>query len=895
MSDRQPLLSEEDIRTKVVYTWLADHGFTPEDISIEFSFEVRLGRGVYAVGSNSPHSPTFRPRADVLVRSSDGRNLLIIEVKAPHEKLDDDAKQQGISYARILRTGGIAPFVVITNGHETQIYDSITEESLEGTRIPINHPHTKNEFLVCVEELELRSQALEMFLSLSEDNLLAFCRTQVAERMRLLKDEDPFSGKKYIPSLYIEREQAKEKLYSLLDEQKRQVVLLIGAPQVGKTNFVCHQVEELLRLGQPCLFYPAIGMENGLMEEISEDFNWILNDSKSSPQLLNKLERILQRNNKKLHIFIDGWNEASKELARKIDKGSERIISKSIHLVVSFTNVAARRLLLDEAGNLCHFAESASISVEAVSQMEVSPEKIGKRQSRIFLDRYSQEEMRIAYKKYADFFNVNIPENHNKVEEPLLLRIGMEQYKDSCFPETLNEPKLIEKSMTSKALRCKGIKEEIVITYLQQAAHEIFVQDAPVKQENILKRCGLPIVQSIPDGLFEAALLAKVCDSTGFPKIDFYYSRERDFAISFWSRNWFFKFSEKGISCAEELLLAVQTQAARNALRWFLSEPNHTKCLKKTFQSFHEYEDPRIREILLSSLYEYLKWNSECILNLCEQKWITDAVDVGVNDADRTVKIQAAKLLVVLNEKHAEIFSIFAPEEIQDLVIALLSVDSDFPLSDESVILDSLYSLHVKNTHSWNSASSNISNILQDIMSNHIEHRIRYAAAKGLAHISPEVFLDSIWTRLRDVYQDIYFYGKAREIPMEYIEGIEIGIIGLANLYLGSDSGFGCPPDIGTLEEITNDTFKSEEEICLELLSILQKIQAYYLVFSSLYGSRNSMTQLQLLIKNILSHYGSYFHACSLKGISSSWTSVLYRLRIADDERYTQLELNLTN
>ncbi|NJO49316.1 MAG: type I restriction enzyme HsdR N-terminal domain-containing protein [Leptolyngbyaceae cyanobacterium RM2_2_4] len=126
-SNNQPaLLSEEDIRTRVVATWLADHGFTAENISVEYSFEIRLGRGIFRVSSEkSVHSSVFRPRADVLVRSCvDARNLLIVEVKAPDEPLDENAKEQGISYARLLRDGGIAPFVVLTNGSETNIYDS---------------------------------------------------------------------------------------------------------------------------------------------------------------------------------------------------------------------------------------------------------------------------------------------------------------------------------------------------------------------------------------------------------------------------------------------------------------------------------------------------------------------------------------------------------------------------------------------------------------------------------------------------------------------------------------------------------------------------------------------------------------------------------------------------
>src|SRR5437763_16968626 len=99
MDEYEPLYSEEDIRTKVVTTWLADHGFGPSDISVEYSFEIRLGRKILSIDSEKlkkTASQVFRPRADVLVRSHDGRNLLIVEVKAPNEPLDENVREQGI-------------------------------------------------------------------------------------------------------------------------------------------------------------------------------------------------------------------------------------------------------------------------------------------------------------------------------------------------------------------------------------------------------------------------------------------------------------------------------------------------------------------------------------------------------------------------------------------------------------------------------------------------------------------------------------------------------------------------------------------------------------------------------------------------------------------------------
>jgi hypothetical protein len=131
--------SEDDLRTKIVAEWLRGHGISSNDIRLEYTFSVRLGRKLYLVGEDKlieiasktsaksqPQPQVVHPRADILARNSDGKNLFIVETKAPDEDLDDGARDQGISYARLLHEGNIAPSVVITNGRETKIFDSLS-------------------------------------------------------------------------------------------------------------------------------------------------------------------------------------------------------------------------------------------------------------------------------------------------------------------------------------------------------------------------------------------------------------------------------------------------------------------------------------------------------------------------------------------------------------------------------------------------------------------------------------------------------------------------------------------------------------------------------------------------------------------------------------------------
>jgi len=217
--------SEDDIRTKVVYTWLREHGFSADQVHVELGFKIRSGRQLLST-----------PRTDILVTDGAGRNLLIIEVKAPSVTLTDADRDQAISYAGMVATGNQVPFVVLTNGSVTRIYESATRRLLDGEAISANHRYAQSGFIISGDDLGLLKELVELFVSLSPDNLQNFCMAQVDSRMRLLRGHEFDGGKKYIPELYIEREKASEELRRYLDIEHRPVIFVIGKPQVGKTN-----------------------------------------------------------------------------------------------------------------------------------------------------------------------------------------------------------------------------------------------------------------------------------------------------------------------------------------------------------------------------------------------------------------------------------------------------------------------------------------------------------------------------------------------------------------------------------------------------------------------------------------------------------------------------------
>lgn len=122
--------------------------------------------------------------------------------------------------------------------------------------------------------------------------------------MTRLKSDGPASGKKYIPSLCVDRVAAKERLSGWIAESGSGVCTVIGRPQVGKTNFVCRFVDDRLDQGHPCLFFPAIGLGGPLIEELAADMGWLLHDgTPSTSVIVQKLSSVLQRADSKLLMF----------------------------------------------------------------------------------------------------------------------------------------------------------------------------------------------------------------------------------------------------------------------------------------------------------------------------------------------------------------------------------------------------------------------------------------------------------------------------------------------------------------------------------------------------------------------------------------------------------------
>ncbi|MDB5122394.1 MAG: hypothetical protein JWP94_523 [Mucilaginibacter sp.] len=590
-------LSEDDIRTKVLYNWLKDCGLTDNDICIEYTIPLRIGRG----------RKTWSSRTDILVKNVNGENLLIIEVKKAAHVLTDDDKWQAISYARSLASGGIAPFTILSNGLDSRIYDTVTAEMLTDGHVRLDHPYVVNGFRVTGNGIAASAEALEYLIGLSADNLLVFCRGQVNHYMALLKGEEIDSGRKYIPQLYVARERARTLLeQKLFGEKPEEVVLVVGPPQHGKTCFICASVDHYLKKNIPCLIYPAVGLRGSLLNAIAEDFGWAGLGSFTHAQIIQRLYKVLNRCGQQLILFIDGWNEMLAD-AVAINSECARLQEKKIQVVISTTSTSVPRLLKDSADNLEYIARKTKLNDNYISRLAKEPLVQDQGSSLVQIGKFTFDELRQAKKTYERAFNVKFLTRSNLPADPFYLRLAAESFQNGQVPDFATRTNLIHDSLVRKAKR-RNIDEQSLFAGLGRLMRQIFEKDAPISCTD------LPPAISTGENLdrwLESALLIQTENQQRLPVYDFYYTHDRDYCFALY-RNWFTGLTQYDAPKRSlEINQTIRTEAGRSALRWYLSCPEYVDEIPALYDIVHEgrHTNKQLQQIIADALFNQFRFH----------------------------------------------------------------------------------------------------------------------------------------------------------------------------------------------------------------------------------------------------------------------------------------------
>lgn len=520
----KPYLNEEEVKNNIVVPYLQDLGFSPEEVSYENSFILRFGTRTHVVEKESRTG-----YLDILCRK-DTKNLFILEIKREELHITQDDIDQGISYARLLNQ--IAPFVIVTNGKETVVVDTISKEKINRTRISSQSDFWRNNCILSTDEdLKIRYKALKNFISLSSENLTIFTKGQIESRIKPLVGGPENDNAKFIPDIYFPREGLYEEYESFLYTSTTAVFAIIADAGVGKTNAVC---DLCLRTKENAfaLFYNGPLIHQSLLKEVNQDFNMFFSASQSHEKALSDISTIGERFNKPLAIFVDAIDEVQipnfkQELGNLVNalRGNRYIkicLSCKSNLWEDFLYIGGSDSYLK------------SSIYEPTNKAFINSKLPG-----VFLKPFSNDELIQIIPKYGNFFSTSGSISQiarESVTVGLYLRIYYQSFQNKQMPLDNISFDFFEAYLGYKA-RAGLVTKESLIEILSRVAKLIlskdssnFYSDNAVTLNEVREVLELRPTEEIPRMLFTQNLLLRSTDGDN-PIIAFYDSTIRDYIL----------------------------------------------------------------------------------------------------------------------------------------------------------------------------------------------------------------------------------------------------------------------------------------------------------------------------------------------------------------------------
>lgn len=513
--------NEEDIKSKILIPYLMSLGIKTSELSFEKNFTIKLGKGTHSLKGDAVHG-----RLDILCHKNN-QNLFIVEAKSSNIKINQKDIDQGISYARLLDQ--IAPFVIVTNGETTKIFDSITKDELSDTNISESSEFWKNGCILGSErDLKIRSEALLHFISYNDENLSIFAKEQVKLRMSTLVDEDHPLEAKYNKSLFVER-------INVIDEFKYFInsdmsfFAILGESGVGKTNSICHLCETKY-LNTTHFFYNASLSSYNITEQIANDFNMFFSSIINSNVILKDINNIAKRLNKVFIFFIDAIDESSnKTLREELNEIAlnTRNLSNIKFCISCKIDIWANFIYTNGEKNYLF----SSIYCQNSRNIESKPYS-----SKIEL--FNDKEHKEAIALYFSKFNIT-GELQSLFREDLklglFLHIFCQVFENQKLPPHFKTEKLIHRYLHYKLNKIELYPKEELLEILSTLGKLLIERENSNSNKSITlkelkNKLNLRFNDPIPIELFTHNILLKQESDTA-SLINFYYSKIRDYII----------------------------------------------------------------------------------------------------------------------------------------------------------------------------------------------------------------------------------------------------------------------------------------------------------------------------------------------------------------------------
>lgn len=598
------------METRVVLPYLAALGVQAHEIRAQRTFSLRLGRGmIHNVGG-----PDVRTgRLDYLVVRGDGRPLFVVEAKGPGITLTDDDRDQGVSYARL--TDPMAPLVLVTNGTEARLFDTVTRELLTdaGDAALVRGQGR----LTDDESVRVRAEALAHFVGYSAAHVAGFSRAQRGERMAPLRGDAGLHTRKYETDLYLPREHVRRAFDTFLeaDDPRRVVFARGGRSGFGKTNEMC-ALAEACGDTHVTLFFSGAALADPLARTLADEFDWHFSEALPLPQICRRLATLADQTGRPVLIFVDAVDEASDPtMPGQLAQLASRLAAFQgrIRLVVSAKPDTWPRFMTTRGDpSPLHdrvYVPGALAAVAAVPNGQTSDDAASTEEApfSVAVGQFTPAERDAAIARYSTAFGLagSWPRAVRELAcDPFMLRMTAEVASETgAVPADPGERDLVARYVDRKLRRtddAERARRELVAVAQAIAAHPAagagaegdgpdtphsaswasrHAGEVPADEEDggagwggvsesaVRAIAGLPTTAAIADELVAFGVLVRSRDRDGTARLAFAYERVRDYVLATYA----FRLPQLGRAPFRAAALAcLGHDAGAAALAWYL-------------------------------------------------------------------------------------------------------------------------------------------------------------------------------------------------------------------------------------------------------------------------------------------------------------------------------------
>lgn len=263
----------------------------PSEITHQDQFSIKLGHDDAIVKSKSKSG-----RSDILI-SIAGTPTIILELKAPGKRIDQEDIRQGLSYSRL--TTPITPITIVSDSIETKVLNSFTGEEIANQQISSFSDVIKNSLTLAGDVV---NDAIHALTGGSSKVVASIFENISSNTFRQLSGDSKSFEKPFCNGFSIDRDLAKEMFDEITSNTGINFNIITGPAQSGKTN-TARQLCELLCNDDIAAIYIDTDACEGVLSTIERAVYSKYRITLSSTQTLNWVRNYILKGD--LFIILD--------------------------------------------------------------------------------------------------------------------------------------------------------------------------------------------------------------------------------------------------------------------------------------------------------------------------------------------------------------------------------------------------------------------------------------------------------------------------------------------------------------------------------------------------------------------------------------------------------------